>query len=446
MNNLQLFLPCAGGVEPLLLEEVQFIVSTFGAGDASQVRAVRGGVVLSGSWRDALALNLHSRLTQRVLVQLSHTFYREERDLYYAASQVAWETWFTAKQTFKIDLTSQKSPLKSLNFAALTIKDAVVDRFREKFGMRPSVDTAWPDVRLFVHLTQDHLTLYVDTSGEPLFKRGWREDKGDAPLKETLAAAMLAASGWTPDQALYDPCCGSGTIVIEAAQMAMGIAPGSLRRFGFEKLLPYQPHVWQAMRAQAKAQELRPDETAHIQIFGSDVAHRMVDFAMRNAQRAGVDQVVQLRGGDALQRMPPVELGEAGGKMVLNPPYGERIEVRGVAAQRITGQGRGEAALAQTRTREAFEGGDSANAFFEKLAAHWKKNFAGWTAHVLVPDMKLPSKMRLKESARVPMWNGPLECRLFRFDLVAGSAREPRGEPRLSRADAAPAPDAPQPE
>jgi len=426
MNQLHLFLPCAGGVEPLLADEVR---RTVDSAATESVQAVRGGVLLQGSWRDAMALNLQSRLAQRVLIQLSRTPYEQERDLYHAASNVAWELWFTPKQSFKIDITAQKSPLKSLNFAALTIKDALVDRFRDKFGMRPNVDTMRPDVRVFAHLTNDRLALYIDTSGEPLFKRGWREDKGDAPLKETLAAAMLAASGWTHDQPLYDPCCGSGTIVIEAAQMALNIAPGSLRRFGFERLQPFQPHVWQAMKKQAADAVKRPAPGEGPQIFGSDVAHRMVDFAQRNAERAGVANAVQLRGGDALQRMPPVAAPAQGAKMVFNPPYGERIEVRGVA-----GRGRdGGSGPSVAKTRESFEDGQTASSFFEKLAAHWKKNFPGWTAHVLTPDMKLPTKMRLKESARTPMWNGPLECRLFRFDMVAGSAREtppPEGAPR----------------
>ena len=243
-------------------------------------------------------------------------------------------------------------------------------------------------MRIYAHLTATHLTLYMDTSGEPLFKRGWREDKGDAPLKETLAAAMIAASGWNADAPLYDPCCGSGTIAIEAAQIACHVAPGLNRRFGFEKLLPFQPHVWDAIRAEADSQRV----VSTVEIFGSDVAHRMVDFAERNAQRAGVAQAVQFRGGDALQRMPPAPSGI----MLVNPPYGERIESGGVASQED---------------------------FFTQLASHWKKNYAGWTAWVLSPDLKLPGRMRLKESRRMPMWNGPIECRLFRFDMVAGTAR-----------------------
>jgi putative N6-adenine-specific DNA methylase len=235
-------------------------------------------------------------------------------------------------------------------------------------------------------------------------------------LKETLAAAMIAASGWDATVPLYDPCCGSGTIPIEAAQIACGIAPGLQRRFGFEKLLPFQNHVWQGLIEEARDLEHKPTAP----IFGSDVAFRMVDFAQRNAERAGVAKAVNLRGGDALQRMPPTDVP---GVMLVNPPYGERIEAAGVA---------GAASLARggRETGQVEDGGE----FFSQLASHWKKNYTGWRAWVLTPDLKLPGRMRLKESRRVPMWNGPIECRLFRFDLQAGSLR------KTSSGDNTPAP------
>ncbi|RUR68030.1 class I SAM-dependent RNA methyltransferase [Variovorax guangxiensis] len=413
MNDLSFFLPCAAGVEEFLAQEVHALTGRAG----QDLLSLRGGVRVRAGWRDGLKLNLHSRLAQRVLVELAHAPYRNENDLYAIASGVAWEIWFTPKQTFKIETTAQHSPLQSLNFATLRIKDAIADRFRAKAnGVRPSIETQWPDCRVFAHLTTDTCTLYIDTSGEPLFKRGWRQDKGDAPLKETLAAAMLAASGWwNPEtgevsgQPLYDPCCGSGTIAIEAAQIASGIAAGSLRRFGFEKLLPFQAHVWSAIRQEAKDAEAAVAGDGAPAVFGSDVSHRMVDFAQRNAERAGVARAVEFRGGDALQRMPPVE---GGGVIMLNPPYGERIAVGGVA-------GAGRPGARETAQSSEGDGSD----FFPQLAAHWKKNYAGWTAWVLTPDLKLPRQMRLKESRRVPMWNGPIECRLFRFDMVAGSAR-----------------------
>ncbi len=473
MNQLQLFLPCAAGVEDYLQPEVQRITGLAGglAGDAVQKR--RGGVMATASWRDALLLNLHSRLAQRVLVQLSYSQYRSEQDLYRAASEVAWEIWFTPRQTIKVEVTAQHSPLTSLNFAALKIKDAVCDRFRAKaHGVRPDVNTQWPDIRIYAHLTTDSLSLYIDTSGEPLFKRGWREDKGDAPLKETLAAAMIAASGWAdaaasggatggdagahPDGSsgspptallpLYYPCCGSGTIAIEAAQIACNIAPGSLRNFAFEKMLPFQAHVWDAIKNTA-THAVRTRATT---IFGSDVAHRMVDFAQRNAERAGVADVIEFRGGDALQRMPP---GDAPGVMLLNPPYGERIAVAGIAgaggaehraprnpargshsdadyeeSMQQPGQTQGQQGRFGARELAHTEDGGE---FFSQLATHWKKNYAGWSAWMLTPDLKLPGKMRLKESRRVPMWNGPIECRLFKFDMVKGSARE--GKPAAEK-------------
>jgi putative N6-adenine-specific DNA methylase len=450
MNQLQLFLPCAAGVEDFLAQEVHEITGLQG----DDLRVMRGGVNLRSSWRDAMRLNLYSRLCQRVLVQLHVGEYRNEQDLYEAASNVAWEIWFTPKESFKIEITAQHSPLQSLNFAALKIKDAIADRFRFKTGIRPDVNTQWPDARIYAHLTTDTVTIYIDTSGEPLFKRGWRQDTGEAPLKETLAAAMIAASGWAetiyeesddsdvePSFApFYDPCCGSGTIAIEAAQIACNIAPGSTRRFGFEKLLPYQPHVWDAIKSEAAQAVLTLDERENIQIFGSDVSFRMVDFATRNAERAGVADVVQFRGGDALQRMPPCENVKKNGVMIVNPPYGDRIGISGVAGQNARRSGGRENARQNTDTSDfeqdeqprfgqretaQTENGDE---FFPQLSAHWKKNYAGWTAHVLTPDMKLPTKMRLKESRRVPMWNGPIECRLFRFDMVAGSARAKKTE------------------
>ncbi|MDE2607389.1 MAG: class I SAM-dependent RNA methyltransferase [Burkholderiales bacterium] len=399
MKDLNLFLSCAGGVEAYLADEVARIC---GEG-ARDVRTARGGVQLTATWAEVMKLNLHSRLAQRVLVQLAHQPYRTEQDLYEAAGAVAWEQWFGARDSFKVELTAHASPLKSLNFATLRIKDAVADRFRERGGVRPDVDTQRPVARIFAHLGAESVTLYIDTSGEPLFKRGWREDKGEAPLKETLAAAMIAASGWDATVPLYDPCCGSGTIAIEAAQVACNIAPGLLRRFGFERLKPHAAADWNALKGEALAARRAPTAP----VFGSDVAFRMVDFAQRNAERAGVAHAVQLRGGDALQRMPPTETP---GILLLNPPYGERIEAAGIA-----GRGRGGREQAQM---------EQAGDFFSQLATHWKRHFPGWTAWVLSPDAKLPGRMRLKESRRIPMWNGPIECRLFRFDMVAGSARK----------------------
>lgn len=368
----------------------------------------RGGIALSGDARAVMTLNLESRLAQRVLLRLAQGPYRQEDDLYALARQVHWSQWLSPAQTFKVDVTAQRSPLRSLHFAGLRIKDALCDAMRQATGQRPSVDRQRPDVRVMLHLTEHEATLYIDTSGEPLFKRGWRQDKGDAPLKETLAAAMLAAAGWRGTTeaggALLDPCCGSGTIAIEAAQIACGIAPGLTRRFAFERLAPFATaqgrSQWQALKQAAQARIHAPT----VPVLASDVSFRMVDFARRNAQRAGVAHAIEFHGGDVLERVAPRLSEGLARTLMLNPPYGERIEARG-------------------RVARSAEQTGMAEEFYPRLAAHWKRHFGGWTAWVLSPDMKLPSRMRLKESRRIPMWNGPIECRLFRFDLVSGSMR-----------------------
>ncbi len=393
-----LFLPCAGGVEALLADEVQRITGT-------TAEATRGGVWVEGGARTAMQLNLESRLATRVLWPLIDGYYRDEHDLYELARRVPWGEWISPAQTLRVDVSAQRSPLQSLNFAALRIKDAVCDTLREQTGERPSVDTRRPDLPIALFVGPEHATLYVDTSGEALFKRGWREDTGEAPLKETLAAAMLAAAGWqgrAEDGPLFDPCCGAGTIAVEAAQMACGIAPGGQRRFAFERLLPFRAHMaaWREMQQAAQARVHAPA----VAVYAGDVSFRMTDFATRNAERAGVLKAIDFKTADALQRPPPAERGV----ILMNPPYGERIAPKG--------QGTAVA-------REGFEGGGSSAEFFGALAANWKRQYPGWTAWLLSPDMKLPGLMRLKESRRVPMWNGPIECRMFRFDLVAGTHR-----------------------
>ncbi len=425
-----LFLPCAAGVEALLAEEAQRLLPT------RRMLAQRGGVALEGGPLDVMLLNLESRLAQRVLVEVAEGPYRDENDLYQLALGVDWMQWITPQHTLRVDTTAHRSPLRSLNFAALRIKDAVCDLLRDATGERPSVDTQHPDLQLVLHLGEARAVLYVDSSGEPLFKRGWREDKGDAPLKETLAAAMLAAAGWrgTPEAggALHDPCCGSGTIAIEAAQIACGIAPGLKRRFAFERLLPFTSDEMRADLQRLRSHAQARIHASAVPIYASDVSFRMVDFARRNAQRAGVQAAITFNGGDALERPAPSLPEALPGTLMINPPYGERIDVAGKAAPQAEHD-----RMRDDRPQRSRENGDEGidnkeapSDFFPRLSAHWKRAYtqhaAGWTAYVLSPDMKLPSAMRLKESRRVPLWNGPIECRLFRFDLVAGSARQVR--------------------
>lgn len=432
-----LFLSCASGVEPLLEEEAREILT----GLPLTVRAARSGVEVHTAnasrqpadlpfdldseaarhlIRAVFLLNLHSRLAQRVLWRVAFGPGASEEQVYHLALSVPWTDWIHVRNTLRVDVTARHSELQSLRFVSLRVKDAVCDQFREATGERPDVDTWHPDLGLYLHLDGPAAYLYVDTSGEALFKRGWREDKGEAPLKETLAAAMLAAAGWKgrpQDGPLLDPCCGSGTIAIEAAQIACGIAPGLQRRFVFERLQPFQRHLsaWQTLWEQSRDAIHAPA----VSIYTGDVAFRMTDFATRNAERAGVLHAIEFKTADALQRLAPQPVGT----MMFNPPYGERIDPKG------TGHG-----ASSRQAREDFTDRDAGD-FFARLAAHWKKNYAGWTAYVLSPDMKLPGAMRLKESRRTVMFNGPIECRLFRFDLVAGSHRPRPDDETLTASD-----------
>ncbi|MBB5410766.1 putative N6-adenine-specific DNA methylase [Paraburkholderia sp. HC6.4b] len=423
--SFDFFLPCPRGLEAPLAAELAEIAAKHLNGTAFTAGAqVPGGVHFRGGWAAGMAANLHSRLASRVLLKIAERPYRGEQDIYALALEQRWEQWFSAHETLRVDVTAIKSPLRSLEFTTLRVKDAICDRLREKSGARPSVDTAMPDVRVFAFLSATDCTLYLDTSGDPLFKRGWRLDKGAAPLRENLAAGILRLTGWQAGTPLYDPMCGSGTFLAEAAQVALNIAPGVERRFGFEKLKQFDARSWQALKGAALEAKnaARGSRGADLEIFGSDISGDMLEKARANFERAGLPPI-SLKQLDARDMTPP---GSAPGILVANPPYGERIEVRGRNARGELREGRG------NRDDDGFrriqeEAPDSE--FFQLLGNALKQRFAGWHAFILTSDRKLPGQLRLRESTKTPLFNGALECRLFRFDLIAGSVRQrPQGD------------------
>jgi putative N6-adenine-specific DNA methylase len=338
-------------------------------------------------------VNLHSRLASRVLWRIAGGSYRDESDLYEMARAVAWEAHFKTSQTLRVDVTATRSPLRSLHFATLRIKDAIADRMRERYGERPSVDRAAPDVQVVAHVAQQRADLYLDLSGEPLFKRGWRLEKGEAPLKENLAAGLLACAGWTPELALHDPFCGSGTIAIEAACIATRRAPGLSRRFAFEKLLGFDARAWSDILGRARE---AVDERAEFRITGSDISTRVIQTALANAQRAGLARAIasgSLSFSAADARTAPAPA--TSGLIVTNPPYGLQSEPKS-------------ATVASLMAR-----------FGDQL----KQAYPGWDAWLLSGDRDLPAQLKLKEARRTVLFNGPIECRFYRFELVAGSYR-----------------------
>ena len=379
------FATCPRGLEALLTEELRGI-------GASAIRAVPGGVGFEGDLAVCYGANLHSRIATRVLLRVGQAAYRKEQDVYDAAYEVAWQRWFTAERSIRVDVTAIRSPLKSLDFITLRIKDAACDRFRAECGRRPSVDTRAADVRIAAFLDAHHVTLYLDTSGEPLYKRGYRSERGEAPLKENLAAGILALTGWNTGEPLFDPMCGSGTFVIEAAMMALRIAPGAGRSFGFERLLACDSKLWRSLRDAAAAVQEQPRA---LPVFGSDISGRELRYAHENLKAAGLDDAVELRKSDVLEVPPPAQYGV----MVVNPPYGVRL-----------GE---EQAMAD---------------FYPRLGNALKTRFAGWRCCIFSADTELPRRIRLKATKRTPLFNGPLECRLYEYRLVAGSLRRPRHE------------------
>ncbi|EXI75236.1 MAG TPA: RNA methyltransferase [Candidatus Accumulibacter phosphatis] len=374
------FASCPRGLEHLLAEDLA-------AAGAGQLEEIAGGVHFSGDWPVCYRANLESRIATRILWRVAQAPYAREDDIYRLALETPWPRWFLTRQTIRVDVTAQKSPLKSIEFVTLRIKDAVCDRFRRESGSRPSVDTREPDIRILGFLSQSECTLYVDTSGAPLHQRGFRQKTVDAPLKENLAAGILRLSGWQPGVPLLDPMCGSGTFLLEAAQMALGRAPGARREFAFQRLRQFQPELWQGLLERARADERAAAEMA---IFGSDISPVAVRASLANLDRAGLLPAVRLAAGDLLE----IEAPAASGIMVSNPPYGERVS-----------------------------DDDELARFYPLLGSALKRRFAGWNCHLISADTRLPRMVRLTPSRKTPLFNGALECRLYEFRMVAGSNR-----------------------
>jgi putative N6-adenine-specific DNA methylase len=386
----EFFAICPRGLEAVLAGELTAVGGT-------ALKEDSGGVAFSGVLACAYAANLHSRIASRILLKVGRRGYLNEQHLYDATQEVRWQDLLGADQTLRVDVTATRSPLRSLEFAMLRIKDGIVDRLRERTGARPSIDRQRPDVRVFAHLDASTVTLYLDLTGEALFKRGWRADKGEAPLKENLAAGLLALAGWTPAIPLFDPFCGSGTIVIEAATIAARRAPGLGRSFAFERLGNYEQAGWKRLRERALA---AIDDSAAALIVGSDISTRVTAQAEANARLAGLDawladQRLRLVAGDARTATPPAP----GGVIITNPPYGEQSAPRSASVPKMMGE----------------------------IGDRLKQEFAGWEAWFLTSDRELPRQMRLQETRKPVLYNGALECRFFRFQLVAGGYRPRAG-------------------
>ena len=381
MTTHTLFATCPRGLETILAQELQ-------QQGCTAVTPTDGGVSCQGTLAHVYRANLHSRTASRILLQLARTAYRSEHDIYQATKNIAWHNWFNVSQTFKVKVEGKRANVKSLDFTALKIKDGVCDRFREHDGERPSIDKSRPDIRIHAFLDERNVSIFIDTSGEALFKRGYRQDTGEAPLRENLAAGLLLLAGYDGTQPFQDPFCGSGTIAIEAAWIALGRAPGLNRRFGFEQLAQFDRALWVKLKAEARhAIKNRP----YANIAASDNDRAMTRMTQANAAAAEVDGFIDINTLDAQDTRPNGE----GGIIVSNPPYGVRLaEIQAL------------------------------HALYPQLGSWLKQHYAGWTAGLFSGDMDMPKLMRLKPKRKIPLFNGNLDCRLFLLDMVAGSNRE----------------------
>ena len=379
-TNYRCFAPCPRGLEAVFCQELEEL-------NIRILSRTDGGVSFSGPLETVYRANLESRIASRVLVEIGQAPYRSEQDVYEAAYTLPWSEWFDCSRSIKVKVSARHCPLKSLDFVTLRIKDAICDRFMKATKSRPTVNTQHPDIRIDAFLDATKVTLYLDTSGEPLFKRGFRRSTVEAPLRENLAAGLLHLAGWKGTQPLLDPLCGSGTIAIEAALLARRIAPGLGRSFAFEKLHGFQREIWASVRRQSTTNQL-PQSPAPI--AASDWDARAIQVAREHIREAGVEQDIALSQRDLFDVTPPADTGI----IIMNPPYGVRLG---------------------THT--------DLDEFYPRLGRWMKQCCVGWQVYLFSGDLRIPKLIGLAPSRRMPLFNGGIECRLYAFPIVEGSMR-----------------------
>ncbi len=415
---MRFFATCAKGTEGALRRELVAL-------KLRHVRGGQGGVAFEGGLEAAMRACLHSRVAMRVLLELASFAAGDADALYQGVRAVDWTAWLTARTTLAVEATVRDSAVTHSGFAALKVKDAVVDALRDKLGARPDVDPKDPDVRIVLHLARDQADLGLDLAGEPLHKRGYRSGMTPAPLKETLAAAVLALGSVDLERPFIDPMCGSGTLAIEQALAARKIAPGLGRAFGFQRWPSYRGELqskWDRMKEEARRAAL---PSAPAPILARDLFAKALDAARRNAAAAGVAADIRFEKGDARDLAP--EAGMAAGTICTNPPYGERL--MGHEAGRATGREAPERAGHDRRERRA---GRLREAPPDPRAAHVAQlklkglyrgmaeamaRFHGWSVVLLSGNPLLEQAMHVKPAVTHRLWNGPLEVKLLRYRI-----------------------------
>jgi putative N6-adenine-specific DNA methylase len=377
------------GLEPVLVRELEEL-------GAKYVKPLNRAVAFEGDQHLLYKANLHLRTALRILMPIEEFHAGNERELYRRILNINWSEYFRADQTFAINATVYSDFFNHSKYVALKIKDAIVDQFRKKTGTRPNVDVTHPDIRFNVHVYQTKFSVSLDSSGESLHKRGYRNNKHKAPVNEVLAAGMVLLSGWSKETPLIDPMCGSGTVVLEAAMLARKIPPAFYRKtLGFMHWRDYNPKLWDHLREEAKDKIERPRTS----IVGADISSRATDIARETAIRFDLNQEIKFI-SLAFERHYPKA---PNGIIIMNPPYGERLEKENISA------------------------------FYKSIGDHLKKHFSGYDAWILSSNMQALKSIGLKSSARYTLYNGALECRYLKFNLYTGSLRNTESDKPRSK-------------
>jgi len=379
IKHNQLLAKTLFGLEQVLADELKAI-------GAEDIEILKRAVSFTGDKEIMYRSNYCCRTALRILKPIAKFSVNSADELYNNVKRINWPQYLDLNGTFAIDETVGSSVFSHTKFVALKAKDAIADRFRMKFGKRPSVDVRNPDLRINIHIYKEDCTVSIDSSGDPLYKRGYRILTDKAPINEILAAGMILLSGWEKDCNFIDPMCGSGTILIEAAMYANNIPPGVFRSFGFEKWNDFDKKLWEKIVEDESSKQC----DFNFEIVGSDRSYKAVEIARQNLKEANLQNHITLFHNSIEKQSPP----KAKGIMITNPPYGERMEVN-----------------------DQIE-------LYKKIGDSLKKNYAGYSAWLISSDFNALKNIGLRPSRKIALFNGQLECKYLRFDIYEGSKKQ----------------------
>ncbi len=363
------------GLEDVLAQEIIEL-------GGERVQIIKRAVSFYGDNAMMYRANYYLRTAINILKPVSEFVAFDEGRFYKKIRGIDWSQYMSYKDSFMVTAVTFSDVFKHSKYIALKTKDAIVDQFRDNTGIRPSVDTQNPDIRINLHITDKKCIVLLDSSGDPLFKRGYRTKTGEAPINEVLAAGMIKLSGWDKKTPLHDPMCGSGTLLIEAALLASNIAPGAFRKkFGFMNWKDYQPHLFEKI-----AEGNYPHKNSNLLISGADIDDNMLTVARENIRHAGLQNIIKLSNHNFF--LPSKY--EEGTTVITNPPYGERLKTSDLQD------------------------------FYTKIGDKFKSSFAGSSCWVIGSNIEEMKFIGLKPDKKIKLFNGPLECSFRKYSIFKG--------------------------